>query len=151
MSAGGFFSYPGQRRPSPLSHGEPFPPLVIASPLFLRHCERLSLCHCEHFHSVQYKLREGSPRFFAKSTLSDEPRFFAALRMTGSEGLRMTGRGNGLSCPWACPEPCRRARRRRMRYCEPQATHSRSFLWLQRPLLRFPLREGLRGTLVVAY
>ncbi len=29
-------------------------------------------------------------RFFAKSTLSDEPRFFATLRMTGSEGLRMT-------------------------------------------------------------
>src|SRR3990172_9356061 len=30
----------------------------------------------------------------------------------------MTGRGKGLSCPWACPEPCRRARRRLMRYCE---------------------------------
>ena len=29
-------------------------------------------------------------RFFAESTLSDQPRFFAALRMTGSEGPRMT-------------------------------------------------------------
>jgi len=40
--------------------------------------------------------REGSPRFFAKSTLSDVPRFFAeftlskanVLRMTVSEGLK---------------------------------------------------------------
>src|SRR3990172_3177369 len=29
-------------------------------------------------------------RFFAEFILSDRPRFFAALRMTGSEGLRMT-------------------------------------------------------------
>jgi hypothetical protein len=48
----------------------------------------------------QDKLREGSKvweyiRFFAEFILSPQERFFAALRMTGGEGLRMTNRFDG--------------------------------------------------------
>jgi hypothetical protein len=64
---------------------------------------RHAYCHPER--------SEGSKRsrFFAKSALSDEPRFFAEFTLSEANVLRMTGRGGRLSCPWA--------RYRRMRYC----------------------------------
>jgi len=51
-----------------------FRKVLVIAPKVPRH----AYCHPEHIRFSQCKLREGSKRarFFAKSALSDEPRFF---------------------------------------------------------------------------